>query len=109
MTQATIQIKRGNTLMLGWQALNAQGGPVNLTGVTVTPTAREHDGRQIAAMEVVWVDRTIGTFEVWAPGDGRTTTWPVGDVYLEIEYSEPIAGGRVMARSTRSLVAQVQP
>lgn len=109
MHQPTIELKRGNTLMLGWQALDAQGAPVPLNGITVNAIARQHDGQQIAVMEVVFVDASQGRFEVWAPGTGLTTTWPVGDVYLELEYSEPLPGGRVMARSTRSLVAKVLP
>lgn len=109
MHQPTIELKRGNTLMLGWQALDAQGAPVPLNGVAINAIARQHDGQQIAVMEVEFIDASQGRFEVWAPGNGRTTSWPGGDVYLELEYSETLPGGRVMARSTRSLVAKVLP
>lgn len=106
-TQGTIRVKRGDTLVLGWQALDAQGQPVPLTGVTVSATVRSPAARLVAQLDVEFVDQAAGSFETWAPGNGLTTDWPVGDLQLELQYTQTMPSGRLLTRSSETQALQM--
>jgi hypothetical protein len=95
--------KRGDTVMLGCAAFDAAGLPADLTGVDITSQVwPEKEGLpMVAAMEVEFTDRALGTYELWAPGDGLATGWPTGNLRIDVQYSQP-HGARTLRRSTET-------
>lgn len=101
-----IPIKRGDSLILGCRATGDNGVPLPLAAYTVTAQARQ--GEQLVATLVVQVvDASAGTFELRAPGDSTTASWPLGAVDVDIRYEQTLAGGQRLVRSTESFVINV--
>lgn len=103
MSTERIVFKRGDTIMLGVTATDKAGLPVDLTDVTVEAQVRheKESNPWFATLDVVWVDRTLGRYELWAPGDSLATGWPVGDLVADIQYSV-VQGSRTIRQSTET-------
>jgi hypothetical protein len=107
-----VEVKQGDTLVLGCAAVDKLGAPVSLVGVTVSAQMRSLNGAANAiapqALEVDFVSLVDGTFELWMPGTGRVSVAPA--VYqVDVEYSAPVGGAstREMVRSSRTLFVRV--
>ena len=105
--QIRIPLKRGDSFVLGCTAANAAGQPIDLTVYTVTAQARLADAL-VANLVVTFVERSQGTFELRAPGDSTTDSWPVGPVEVDIQYQTAGAGGTQLVRSTETFVVDVK-
>lgn len=105
----TIERKVGATLKLGVQALGPDGTPVDLTAYDVRSQIREASGQLRATFDLAWVERTAGRFDLWLPGDGTTTGWPIGEYRVDIVYSRPGAGfgGRPVVEPTETFVVRL--
>ena len=103
MTPQRIVFKRGDTVMFGVTATDSTGQPVDLSDLTVAAQVRPEKASDpwFADLELVWIDRAQGRFELWAPGNGLTDTWPVGDLRADIQYSQT-QGSKVIRRSTET-------
>jgi hypothetical protein len=105
---AVIPFKRGDVVMLGCTAYDDAGAPANLNQYQVAAEVRTPAGTLVAAMAVEWVDRAAGTFELWAPGDGRATSWPLGNLEIDVQYTATTGGARPMVRSSETFYLQIQ-
>jgi hypothetical protein len=105
-----IRFKRGDTVMLGCEATDEGGQPIDLTGVDVTAQVWPNkDGQpMVAELVLVWVDRSQGRYELWAPGNGLATAWPTGNLKVDIQYSQP-SGQRVLRRSSETFFLFIEP
>ena len=104
MTQALIY-DRGRSLFFGCEALEDDESPQDLTGVTVTCNAEHKESGRVVAMDLVWVDRSLGRFEFAAPGDGLATDWQTGAWEASVVLSRPNAGpgGRDLVLGTETI------
>lgn len=101
-----LEVKHGDTMVLGCTALDLAGDPVSLDAITVTAQMRSLDDNSLAAdLEFEAVGVVAGTYELWYPGDGRVVA-PAGDYAVDIQYSTP-SGSRVITRSSRSFYIRV--
>ena len=101
-----LEVKQGDTMTLGCSALDVAGLAVSLVGIAIRAQMRSlDDNALIAELEVEPVNLTLGTYELWYPGDGRVTAAP-SDYRIDIEYSEP-SGTRTIARSSRTFYVRV--
>ncbi len=105
---AQIDVKRGDSLVLGCTATGEDGLPIDLATITVRAQAR-HRGALVADLAVQVLQASAGTYELTAPGDTTTAAWPVGAVDVDIEYAQPASGGRRNVRSTQTFVLHVLP
>lgn len=101
-----IPFKRGDVVMLGCTALDETGAPVDLTGYQVAAEVRTNAGVLVVTMVVEFVERTAGTFELWAPADGRSTAWPLGNLEIDVQYTPP-GGDRPVVRSSETFYLQL--
>lgn len=101
-----VEVKQGDTLMLGCQALDADEEPVPLTDVVVTSQMRDEAGELIVNMEYESVNATIGTYELWYPGTGLTDDVEPGLYKIDIQYSAPY-GMRELKRSSNTFYVRV--
>jgi len=101
----TLIYDRGVSLFVGCEALDETGQPADLTGVDVSARAEHVDGGDAQILELVWVDRAEGRFELWAPGDGTCSTWRLGAWEARIVYTRPGggAGGRPLVLGTEKM------
>lgn len=105
----TIVVKRGDTVVLGCTAYSDDGTPADLTGITVAAAVRlqkPDTAAPVAVLEFEAVNLTQGTFDLWAPGDGLATGWPVDTLRVDIQYSQPY-GARTLRRSTETFFLRV--
>ncbi len=100
-----VEVKQGDTLMLGCQALDAEEDPVPLTDVTVAAQLRTLTGELVFEFEFEPVNLPIGTFELWRPDDGIVVEEP-GDYLVDIQYSAPY-GMRQLVRSSRNFYVRI--
>lgn len=96
-----LRFKRGDTIMLGCEAFDDAGQPIDLTGVEVAAQVWPIKAGQpkVADLQVQWLDRASGRYELWAPGDSLATDWPTGNLSVDIQYSQP-SGARTLRRSS---------
>lgn len=89
--------------MLGCSATDEAGKPVDLTGIEVAcqVKASKHPFQVVATLDVEWVDRALGTYELWAPGNSLSTDWPTGLLLADIQYTST-SGGRTLRKSTET-------
>jgi hypothetical protein len=102
-----IPLKQGDSFILGCSAADEQGQPLDLTDYAVTSQARQA-GRLVADLVVEFVNRPLGEFEIRAPGDSTTPSWPVGPVEVDIQYQKPGLPGLLSVSSTETFVVDVQ-
>lgn len=102
-----LEFKHGDTFVLGCAVKDADGVAVSLVGVEIKAQMRPHSDLSILTVtfEVKEVDYSLGTYELWHPGNGLLTADP-GDYVIDIEYSETI-GSRVITRSSRTFYVRV--
>jgi hypothetical protein len=91
------EFKVGDTVMLGCAVLDEDEAPADLTNVTVASQVRDAEDALLCDMEVVPVDLTLGTYELWGPADAE---WVAGDFTIDVQYTTP--GARQMVRSTET-------
>lgn len=91
------EFKVSDTVMLGCAALDEDDLPADLTGVTVASQVRDSADELLCDMEVVPVDLSIGTFELWGPADAE---WAAGDFRIDVQYTTP--GLRELVRSSET-------
>jgi hypothetical protein len=99
-TTKRLFFKRGDSMMLGCVALDELDAPVDLSAVQVAAQVRDAAGKLVATLVVDPVDLVLGSYELWAPGEGYTDAWPLGDLYVDVQYTQP-AGGAPGARPLR--------
>lgn len=113
-----IKFKRGDTVMLGCRALDTESQPVPLPDVIVEASVRPPDNPRLtteqndarpalAVLDVVMVDAPNGTYELWAPDDGLATSWPVGELRVDIQYSS-IYNSKNIVRSTETFYLRIE-
>lgn len=110
-TQAnTLIFKRGDTVMLGCEAFDTAGLPIDLTGVEVAAQVWPIQPSQpkVADLEVQWLDRASGRYELWAPGNSLATDWPTGNLRVDIQYSQQ-SGARTLRRSSDTFHLFIEP
>jgi hypothetical protein len=98
-----IRIKRGDTVRLGCTVFDEANLPADLSLVEVQAQVRQEAEAAdlVAQMRVEWVDRAQGRFELWAPGDSTTAGWPLGNLRIDVQYSQS-AGALNIVRSTET-------
>lgn len=102
-----IPFKRGDVVQLGCAAKDPTGAPVDLTQHQIAAQVRTPAGALVADLVVEWVDPTAGTYELWAPGNARATDWPLGNLPVDIQYTDPTPGARPLVRSTETFYIQI--
>jgi hypothetical protein len=102
-----IPFKRGDVVQLGCAAYDTTGAPANLAQHEVAAQVRTPAGVLVASMDVEWVDREAGTYELWAPGDGRSTGWPLGNLEIDVQYTATTGGPRPMVRSSETFYIHI--
>lgn len=97
-----MRFRAGTTLMIAGQALGEDGQPASLTGVDLTATVRDASKRLKAELVVEWIDRALGRYELWAPGDGVATGWEPGEYKADVTYTYASGGtgGRPLVLAT---------
>ncbi len=105
-TPERIPHKRGDSFVLGCQAADAQGQPVDLSAYTIAAQVRRN-GQLVADLTVEFVDRIAGAYELRAPGDSTTPAWPVGTLEVDVEYRMSGTGGAINVRSTDTFWIEV--
>jgi len=95
--------------MLGCQAYTETGAPAPLTGITVSAQVwpKKEGSAKVADLEVVFLDQSAGSFELWAPGDSCATNWPVGELAVDVQYSQTV-GERQIVRSTETFYILIE-
>ncbi len=93
-----LEFKVGDTVMLGCQALDANGAPTPIVGMTVASEVRDEQGEIVCALEFVPITPETGVFELWAPVD---VVWTAGNKVVDIQYVSTVAG-RTLKRSTET-------
>lgn len=88
-----IEIKKGDQFILDVTRMDANGDPVNLTGITITSQAKLPGFA--ANLTVTLVDAPTGQFRLSATG-ATTATWPVARLSADVKYD---AGGGLIRRS----------
>ena len=84
-----LELKRGDTLALDCQALEAEAGPArDLTGWSLRAQVRNHAGALLAELAVTVTDATEGHYSLVAPA-ATTATWAPGQAAMDIEYTDP--------------------
>ena len=108
-TNNVIRFKRGDTVLLGCQAQDEAGQPVDLTGVTVAAQVWPvKDGQpKVADLDVEWIERAQGRYELWAPEGGLATGWPTGNLRIDVQYSEQ-QGARTLRRSSDTFYLYIE-
>lgn len=101
----TFTYKRGVSLYFGSQLLGDDGQPVPGTGVDVSCVARHLESGETQTLELVWVDRALGSFEFWAPGDGTCAEWRLGTWGADVVASRSgvAPGGRLLVEATETI------
>lgn len=96
----SIDFKRGDTVVIGCSAKDDMGAAMDLTNIEVKAQVRNPEKNMVLVsdFDVEWVNRTQGTFELWADD---STNWPVGELHMDIEYKIP--GTRELIRSTETI------
>jgi hypothetical protein len=105
-----IRFKRGATVMLGCKAIDRTTGQgADLSQVTVESEVwPEKEGQaKVADLDVVWVNRAQGEFELWAPTTGLAASWPTGNLRVDIVYSE-VQGTRTIRRPTETFYIYIE-
>jgi hypothetical protein len=107
---STLRFKRGDTVMLGCEAFDDAGQPIDLTGVDVAAQVWpiKDDQPKVADLDLQWLDRAQGRYELWAPGDSLATNWPTGNLRVDIQYSQP-SGARTLRRSSDTFHLYIEP
>lgn len=101
-----LDFKLGDTVMIGCQALDAQGNPAPIAdGMTITSEVRDEDGELVCSLEYVAVNPAIGTYELWAPDDAA---WTAGNKQVDIQYVSTV-GSRTLRRSTETFWLRIIP
>ena len=100
-----VEVKRGDSLILGCTAMDSSGVVVPLTGITVEAQMRDGAGALVVALEYQAVNEAAGVYELWHPGDSLVTAAP-GDYIIDIQY-KAVDGERTIVRSTRSFYIRV--
>ena len=103
----TFHFKRGDAFFLGMKALNELGTPASLADTTVRSQVRTPRDAMVAELEVVWVDRNQGTYELRAPGNGLIDTWPVDTLSVDVQYTGLPTGIRENVSSSETFFIQV--
>ena len=106
-----IYLKRGDSFVLGCQALDALEAPVPLTDVQVAAQVRDGAGRLVCGLDVLVVDAALGSYELWAPLSGYTDGWPLGELCVDVQYTQPasaVPGARPLRRSSETFALHVQ-
>jgi len=99
----TLDLKRGDTLILDCQALQASGGPAqSLAGWRVRSQVRSPQHGLLAELQAAVTDPAAGRFTLGAP-PSLTAAWPLGPARMDIEYTDP-AG---VVQSTETLIVNV--
>lgn len=109
-TPPVIRIKRGATFMLGCHAVDkttGQGADLSLVTVESEVWPEKEGAPKVADLDVVWVNRATGDFELWAPTSGLATDWPTGNLRVDIVYSE-VRGGRTIRRPTETFYVRIE-
>lgn len=101
-----VEVKKGDSLILGCRAIDAARAAVSLVGVTVAAQLRVMSTNELAAnLQFSAVNLAQGEYELVYPGDS-TIDLAVGDYVVDIEYSA-LDGGRLVRRSTRTFYVRV--
>lgn len=100
-----IPFKRGDCFFMSIEYVDVDDTtgaqtPHPLTDIEVKSQVKGSAGL-VAELEVIWIDRANGKYELWAPGAGLTDTWPVENLQIDIQYTWP-AGTKTMRRSTET-------
>ena len=101
----TYQHNRGDTFSLaGEVTINVNGArQLDLTGWTGASQVRSANNRLVADLTFEWVDAALSLVAVSFVGS--TSTWPLGTLYMDIEFATP-AGDIVSTQKTAFEVVQ---
>lgn len=103
-----VRIKQGDTFFVEDHVVNDDtGAAIDLTNVTIISQVW-NKGAKVADLVVEWIDRAQGAYELWAPGDATTSTWPTGNLRMDIQFTEPAGGTRLLRRSTETIYLLVE-
>lgn len=101
-----VEVKKGDSLILGCRALDVDGDPVSLVGVTVRSQMRSlsTNGTPVN-LQLELVNIAQGEFELAYPGT-TVVDLDAGDYAIDIEYSASDAPRQVV-RSSRTFYVRV--
>lgn len=103
-----IRIKQGDTFFVEDHVVDDDTGEqVDLTNVTVISQVW-NKGVKVADLVLEWIDRAHGIYELWAPGDATTQSWPLGNLRMDIQFTEPAGPTRLLRRSTETIYLLVE-
>lgn len=103
-----VRIKQGDTFFVEDHVVNDDtGAAIDLTNVTIISQVW-NKGVKVADLVVEWIDRAQGAYELWAPGDATTSNWPTGNLRMDIQFTEPAGGTRLLRRSTETIYLLVE-
>lgn len=101
-----LEVKHGDTMVLGCTALDAAGVPISLEDITVKAQMRSlEDNSLVAELEFEAVNTLLGAYELWYPGTGLVDA-PPSDYAVDVEYSAA-QGLRIIRRSSRNFYIRV--
>lgn len=91
-----LPFKRGETFHASIDVLDLDTNlPANLTDITVT-SQLWFNNQKVADLEVVWMDRPNGAFDLISPENVNTLLWPIGQVKQDIRFSKTEFGREVV-------------
>jgi hypothetical protein len=96
--------KRGDTFSMSGTVSATDGGVAvtDFTGWTGASQVRDENGDKVADLTFAWVDPTAKTMTLTY---AATTSWPVGNVFLDIQLTTP-AGDIISTGTTRFAVIE---
>lgn len=101
-----VEVKRGDSLILGCRARDAADVAVSLIDVTIRAQMRLVSDNELATeLDPVVINAAQGEFELAYPGDS-VVDLAVGDYAVDIEYSA-LDGARNVVRSSRTFYVRV--
>lgn len=91
-----LPFKRGETFHASVDVLDLDTNlPANLNDITVT-SQLWLNSQKIVDLEVVWMDRQNGAFDLISPNGVDTLTWPTGQVRQDIRFAKTEFGREVV-------------
>lgn len=100
MATPILRHKRGDTFDYEAALTEGKNGPpIDITGWNIRSEIRTGTQQLIAALTVEILDATDGKYALTS---GSTTGWPVGNAFMDIEYSE---NGKI--KSTETISVQI--
>lgn len=98
-----LRLKRGDTVLLAFEAKTDEGLPLDLTGYTVTSQVRSPQGALVDGLDVVIVDAPAGELTLGVTA-AATAAWPLGKLVCDLRLD--LAGDVVHSETFEVIVIE---